>query len=119
MGCLAVLIVPVVFGNLSASAQSVTRGLVLLNAAYMPTWAFINAQFAVSRTGGDAVLGAKVDLFVNCLMVVPGMFLLTKFTAMGPVALYGVIKLTDAAKIMGCAIGLKKERWVRNLTIQE
>ena len=119
VGCLAVLIVPVVFGNLSASAQSVTRGLVLLNAAYMPTWAFINAQFAVSRTGGDAVLGAKVDLFVNCLMVVPGMFLLTKFTAMGPVALYGVIKLTDAAKIIGCAIGLKKERWVRNLTIQE
>ena len=114
VGCLAVLI-----GNLSASAQSVTRGLVLLNAAYMPTWAFINAQFAVSRTGGDAVLGAKVDLFVNCLMVVPGMFLLTKFTAMGPVALYGVIKLTDAAKITGCAIGLKKERWVRNLTIQE
>lgn len=117
MGCLAVFMVPLVFGNLSPAAQAVTRGLVLLNAAYMPTWALINAQFAISRTGGDAVLGATVDLVVNTFMVIPGMFLLTKFTALGPVALYGVIKLTDVAKITGCAIGLKKERWVRNLTV--
>ena len=116
MGCLTVFVVPLVFGNLSPSAQSVTRGLVLLNAAYMPTWAFINAQFAISRTGGDAMLGAMVDLVVNTFMVIPGMVLLTKLTSLGPVALYGIIKLTDAAKITGCAIGLKKERWVRNLT---
>lgn len=119
IGCLTVFIVPLVFGNLSSAAQEVTRSLVLLNAAYMPTWAFINAQFAVSRTGGDAALGARVDLFVNCCLVVPCMFLLTKFTTIGPVALYGVIKLTDAVKIAGCAVGLKKERWVKNLTLQE
>lgn len=117
IGCLAVFIVPLVFGNLSLEAQEVTRGLVLLNAAYMPTWALINAQFAISRTGGDAALGATVDLVVNTFMVIPGMFLLTKFTTIGPVALYGIIKLTDVAKITGCAIGLKKERWVRNLTV--
>ncbi len=31
----------------------------------MPIWAYLNAQFTVSRTGGDVLMGAVTDGFVN------------------------------------------------------
>ncbi len=119
LGCLTVFIIPVVFSNLSETARIVTRMLVLVTAAYMPAWTFVNAQFAISRTGGDTTMGVVVDVTVNTLLVVPGMFALTVLTPMGPVAMYGTIKLTDLIKIIMAAIWLKKERWLKNLTIQE
>lgn len=115
LGCLTTLLIPIIYGNLSAAAQVVTRGLVLVNAIYMPVWAFVNAQFAVSRTGGDTSMGAIVDLSTNTALVIPGMFVLTYLTSLGPVAMYGVIKLIDFVKITICAIWLKKERWLTNL----
>ncbi|MBE6345004.1 MAG: MATE family efflux transporter [Spirochaetaceae bacterium] len=115
LGLLTTFIIPIIYGNLSSEAQIVTRGLVLVNALYMPVWAFVNAQFAISRTGGDATMGAIVDLSTNTLLVIPGMFALTYLTKIGPVALYGIIKLVDFVKITICAIWLKKERWLTNL----
>ena len=52
LGCLSVLLIPVVFANLSLDARIVTRNMVLVMAVYMPAWCYVNAQFAVSRTGG-------------------------------------------------------------------
>lgn len=115
LGCLTTFLIPLIFGNLSDAARAVTRGLVLVNALYMPVWALINAQFAVARTGGDATMGAIVDLSTNSLLVVPGMFLLTYLTGLGPVAMYAIIKVSDFVKITICAIWLKKERWLTNL----
>ncbi len=116
LGCMTVLLIPVVYGNLSAAAQTITRGLVLVNAAYMPIWAFVNGQFAISRTGGDTTMGVIVDVSVNGLIVVPGMFALTYLTPLGPVAMYAVIKISDFVKMAICSVWLKKERWVKNLT---
>lgn len=118
LGCLSLFLTPVIYGNLSPAAQSVTQGLVLTSVLYMPVWAFVNAQFAVSRTGGDATMGLIVDVSTNSLLVIPGMFIMTYCTTLGPVAMYAVIKLTDFVKIICCAIWLKKERWVTNLAAQ-
>ena len=115
LGSLTIFLIPVIYSNLSAEARLVTRGLVLVNALYMPAWALINAQFAVSRTGGDTSMGAVVDLTTNTLLVVPGMFVLTYLTGFGPVAMYAIIKITDFVKITLCELWLRKERWLTNL----
>jgi len=115
LGCASVLLIPLVFANLSPAAKAVARGLVYVAAAYMPLWCYVNAQFAVSRTGGDTMLGVVVDLFTNFVLVIPGMFALTYLTDLGPVALYGTIKLSDFCKLIIATIWLKKERWLRNL----
>lgn len=115
IGCLTVFLIPFIYGNLSQEAQVVTKGLVLINAIYMPVWAFVNGQFAVSRTGGDTTMGVIVDLFTNGLIVVPGMFIMTYFTSLGPVTMYALIKLSDFVKIAICAYWLKKEKWLTNL----
>jgi putative MATE family efflux protein len=112
----SVALVPIVFGNLSPDAQAVTRNMIWVIAFYMPTWTYLNAQFATARSGGDAIMGAWVDVSVNTLMFLPGIFALSLFTPLGPVAMYGVVKVTDFVKVAIASWQLKKERWIKNLT---
>jgi len=111
----ATLAVPLVFQNLSGEARKVTTGLVLVIAAYLPLWALLNAQFAVSRAGGDTAMGVWVDVGVTYLVFIPAAFALALLTDIGPVALYAIAKISDIPKAMVAAWWLRKERWLRNL----
>ena len=118
IGGLVTLLTPLVFGHLSRAAQGICRALVLLISAYIPLWVYSNVQFSVARAGGDTVMGAVVDGCVTLTMVIPGIILLARWTNWGPVLMYGVLKLTDIIKILIAHLWLKKEKWVKNLTIQ-
>ncbi|QQO09778.1 MATE family efflux transporter [Breznakiella homolactica] len=111
----SIIIIPLVFGNLSAEARRITMGLVAVILVYMPLWALLNSQFAISRAGGDTALGMWTDVSVNTLLFIPGAFLLAWFTNWGPVAMYAVLKLTDIIKYFIARHLLKKEKWVKNL----
>ena len=115
VGLLCMLLVPVVFRNLSLNAQSICRHMVLVMAIYMPAWVYINGQFAVSRAGGDTMMGMLVDGIGNLGVVIPGIFLLAKCTTVGPVIMYAIIKFVEVPKIMIAHFWLKKEKWVVNL----
>lgn len=109
------LLVPVVFGNLSLSAQKICRGMVITLALYMPLWVYQNTQFALSRAGGDAKMGFMVDGIFTIGMYFPLIFILALFTDLGPVYLYAIAKLTDIPKVIYADWWLKKEKWVKNL----
>jgi putative MATE family efflux protein len=113
----AALLIPLVFSNLTAGARQISLGLVFVILAYLPLWSLLNAQFAISRSGGDAAMGMYTDLSVNTLLFVPGAFLLALGTSLPPVAMFGILKLTDFVKIFIARHFLNKERWVRNLTL--
>ena len=115
IGFFTVLLIPFVFKNLSLHSQAIARGLILTAAAYLPLWAYLNGQYAISRTGGDTTMGIICDTVANVLFV-GGMFLLVGFTALGPVAMYAIVKLSDFAKAGIAYFWLKKERWLVNLT---
>lgn len=115
---LSTLSIPFVFGNLSPEAQRVTRGIVFVIAAYMPLWCLLSAQFAVSRAGGDTLMGLWVDVGIGYALFIPAAILIAKLTAWGPVALYGVAKLSDFLKIALAWWWLKKEKWVKNLAVK-
>ena len=115
VGLLCMLLVPVVFRNLSANSQSICRHMVFVMALYMPAWVYMNGQFAVSRAGGDTMMGMLVDGIGNLGVVIPGIILLAKFTGIGPVAMYAGIKFVEVPKIMIAHFWLKKEKWVVNL----
>jgi putative MATE family efflux protein len=108
-------LVPLVFGNLSPPARAVTRGLVLVIAAYIPLWTLLNAQFALSRAGGDTAMGVWVDVGVTYSVFIPIAFALAAWTGLGPVPLFGLAKLADFGKTGVAFWWLGKERWVRNL----
>jgi len=109
--------VPLVFGNLSVSAQRVTRSIIVVIGVYLPLWCLLNAQFGVSRAGGATLMGLLVDVGVTYVMFIPAAFVIFHYTAWGPVALFGIAKLSDIFKALVAAWWLKKERWVRNLTL--
>lgn len=115
IGFLCMLLVPVVFRNLSQNAQHICRQMVCVMAIYMPAWVYINGQFAVSRAGGDTIMGMLVDGIGNLGVVIPGIFILAKCTPIGPVVMYAIIKFVEVPKIIIAHFWLKKEKWVVNL----
>ena len=112
----SVLLIPLVFSNLTADARRISLGLIFVILAYLPLWSLLNAQFAISRSGGDAAMGMYTDLSVNTLLFVPGAFILALGTSLHPVTMFGILKLTDIVKFFIARHFLNKERWVRNLT---
>lgn len=114
---LTMLLVPVVFGKLSLSAQKICKDMVFFLALIMPLWVYQNAQFAVSRAGGDTKMGVYVDGIFTIGLYFPLIFILGLCTDIGPVALYFVAKLVDIPKVIFADWWLKKERWIKNLTV--
>jgi putative MATE family efflux protein len=112
---MSLVLIPLVFSNLTADARSITTWLVVVILCYMPAWSWLNSQFAISRAGGDTVMGMIADLSVNTLLFVPGAFLLTFLTGIGPVEMFAILKLTDFVKMAICYELMKKGKWVRNL----
>ena len=108
-------LVNVVFSNLSETARAITRMMVFVQALYMPAWVFINVQFAISRAGGDTMMGMLVDGIGNLGIVIPGMFFMATCTQAGPVTMYAIIKAVEIPKITIAHIWLRKERWLKNL----
>ncbi|MEL3906666.1 MAG: MATE family efflux transporter [Treponema sp.] len=113
----AVLLIPVVFARLTPEAHTVARMLLVFIACYMPLWCFQNAQYAVARAGGDTAMGAKVDPFVNLVLFMPSIFLLYRFTALSAPVMYALSKSTTIVKAVLAHRQLKKEYWVKNLTV--
>lgn len=117
LGIATIFIIPFIFVNLSPEARLVTKQMVLVLALFMPVWCYINAQFAVSRTGGDTLMGVVVDLLTSFAMTIPAMFYMALYTPLGPVMMFTLVKSVDFVKIGIASYWLKKERWVKNLTL--
>jgi Na+-driven multidrug efflux pump len=115
----SVITIPIAFMNLTAAARNITLGMVSVILVYMPLWALLNAQFAISRSGGDTAMGMYADVSVNSLLFVPGAFILAWLTNVGPVLMFAILKLSDIIKYLVARYFLKKEKWVRNLTRSE
>ncbi|MDR1047133.1 MAG: MATE family efflux transporter [Treponema sp.] len=113
------LLIPLVFSNLTASARSISLGLVYIILFYMPFWALLNSMWAISRAGGDTAMGMYADVSVNTFLFVPACFILALCTSIHPVSMFAIVKLTDIAKYFIARHFLGKERWVRNLTVQK
>ena len=108
----------IVFRNISPEAIHIAQRMLLIIGIYLPAWTYLNAQFSTARAGGDALMGTVTDVSVNLLLFLPGILLVARFTTWGPVLMFAVLKLTDFAKIIVAEWQLKKERWVKNLTIE-
>ena len=92
--------------------------MVLTMALFMPAWVYVNAQFAVSRAGGDTIMGMVVDGITNLGIIIPSIFFMALCTSIGPVWMYTVVKLVDFIKIAIAAIWLKKGKWIKNLAME-
>jgi putative MATE family efflux protein len=109
------LVIPIVFSNLTEAARAICSGLVFVILIYLPLWTALNAIFAITRSGGDTASGMICDLSVNTALFVPGAFLLAFLTALPPVTMFAILKITDLVKILIAYRLYKREKWVKNL----
>lgn len=118
VGFATTLIIPVVFGKLSPSAIVISRNMVILMAFFMPVWVLVNAQQAIARSGGDTKMGAYADAGITIVVMLPMLFLLARYTDIGPVQMYLCVKILDIVRTLIFHFWLKKERWLNNLTCE-
>ena len=118
VGFATTLIIPVVFGKLSPGAIAISRNMVILMAFFMPVWVLVNAQQAIARSGGDTKMGAYADAGITIVVMLPMLFLLARYTDIGPVQMYLCVKLLDIVRTLIFHFWLKKERWLNNLTCE-
>jgi len=114
---MAALLIPLVFSNLSLAARSTSLGLVLVILVYLPLWGLLNVQFAISRAGGDTALGMYTDVSVNIFIFAPAAIIFSLCTTISPVPMFALLKLSDLVKYFIARHLLKKEKWVKNLTV--
>ena len=119
VGFATTLVVPVVFGRLSESAVGICRSMVILLSVFMPIWVFMNAQQAIARAGGDTAMGMYTDALLTIFIMLPMLFVMAFFTNFGPVTMYLGVKLLDLVKVVIFHIWLRKERWLKNLTVPQ
>ncbi len=117
-GYATTLLVPVVFGRLSAEALDICTRMVILMSFFMPVWVYLNTQMAISRSGGDTAMGLYGDSLITIFVMMPMVICLGIYTDVGPVTMYLFVKLLDLIKVILFHIWLKKERWLKNLTVQ-
>jgi putative MATE family efflux protein len=115
---LTTFLIPLVFGRLSNEAITICRNMVMLMAVFMPVWLYTISQLAVSRAGGDTLMGATADAFLTVFVMIPSVFILAIFTDIGPIGLYFSVKLIDVVKAVVFHQWLKRERWLRNLAAE-
>ncbi len=118
LGFCVTFLIPIVFRNLTPEARRIAFHLVIVASVYLPLWGFLNAQYAISRAGGDTRMGAICDTVGNVLFL-SGMLLLTFLTPLGPVVMFAIVKLSDVPKSLIAHFWLKKERWLVNLTVEK
>ena len=109
-------IIPLIYTNLTFEAHSIAKELIIIIAFYMPLWTLLNAQFGVSRAGGDTVFAVMVDVPVTLFAFAPAVAVLTYFTGVSAPLIFGLSKLTDFIKLTIAHYMLKKKRWVKKLT---
>jgi Na+-driven multidrug efflux pump len=57
------------------------------------------------------------DVSVNTFLFAPGSVLLSFFTSLAPVPMFALLKATDIVKLFIARYFLRKEKWVKNLTV--
>lgn len=117
IGMMTIALIPLVFGSLSNSAQSICREMVFGIALFMPVMVYVNAQYAVSRAGGDTRSVLFVDCLTTVLLILVGILFTTKYTQLGPVTMYMICRCVDFIRIIVAGVLLKKGRWLKNLTV--
>ena len=107
-----------VFASLYNTTEAVRRiavGLICLSALMMPVNSYNNAMYFTLRSGGQTFVTFIFDSGFSWCVCVPVAFILSRFTALPILPLYGICVGVDLFKIPIGAWMLKKGVWIRRI----
>ena len=101
--------------NTTESVRTIAVGLICLAAVMMPVNSYNNAMYFTLRSGGQTFVTFIFDSGFSWCVCVPVAFLLSRFTELPILPLYGICVGVDLFKIPIGAWLLKKGVWIRRI----
>lgn len=97
------------------AAKEVATKLMLLQACFFPSFAFMNSAYFTMRSGGKTFITFLFDSVFVWVVSVPIAFVCSRYTGMSVYMIFLFVNLADLIKIAIGAIMLKKRMWVQNI----
>ena len=117
VGALTVLLSGVFTGlyNTTDSVRSIAVGLICLSAVMMPVNSYNNAMYFTLRSGGQTFVTFVFDSGFSWCVCVPVAYLLSRFTEIPILPLYGICVGVDVFKVFIGKYLLDKGVWIRRI----
>ena len=101
--------------NTTGTVRSIAVGLICMTAVMMPVNSYNNAMYFTLRSGGQTFVTFIFDSGFSWCVCVPVAYLLSRFTTLPILPLYGLCVGVDLFKIPIGAWLLKKGVWIRRI----
>ena len=101
--------------NTTEAVRSIAVGLICLTAIMMPVNSYNNAMYFTLRSGGQTFVTFIFDSGFSWCVCVPVAFLLSRFTALPILPLYGICVGVDVFKVFIGKYLLDKGVWIRRI----
>ena len=102
--------------DMSDSIRRLAMNLTIIAAVAMPLQAYIFPVYFTLRAGGKTIVTFLFDSGAIWILMLPIAFILSRFTGLSILVIYGLCNAMDLIK---CAIGyyfLRKGDWIQNIT---
>ncbi len=103
--------------NTSDQVRSIATGLICITAVMMPVNSYNNAMYFTLRSGGQAFITFLFDSGFTWGVCVPVAFVLSRFTSLSILPLYGLCVGLDVLKIFLGAWFLNKGTWMNRIVM--
>lgn len=103
------------FYNTENEVKEFAANFIMQTGIFLPILAVVHGCYFTLRSGGKTFITFLFDSVFVWVFIVPVAFILTRYTVMGIILIYLIVKSLDLIK---CAIGLfliKKGVWVNNI----
>ena len=101
--------------NTTEEVRTIATGLIVLSALMMPVNSYNNAMYFTLRSGGQTFITFLFDSGFTWCVCVPVAFVLSRFTTLPILPLYGCCVALDVLKIAVGSYFLRKGTWIRRL----
>lgn len=105
---------PELYDTTEAAKQVATR-LMLLQALFFPSFAFMNSAYFTMRSGGKTFITFLFDSVFVWVVSVPIAFVCSRYTDMSVYMIFLLVNLADLIKIIIGTVMLKKGLWIQNI----
>ena len=103
------------FYNTENEVKNFAANFIMQTGVFLPVLAVVHGCYFTLRSGGKTFITFLFDSVFVWVFIVPAAFVLTRYTAMGIIMIYLIVKCLDLIK---CAIGIvlvRKGVWVNNI----
>ena len=101
--------------NTEVEVKELASYMMIVSGIFMPLYAFNNSSYFTIRSGGNVWITFILDSGFMCAVMLPAVFLFSRFTAINIATLFIIGQGAESLKAFFSLYMLKKSQWTRNL----